>query len=162
MDSRRPYSCGICQVMRGITRPISHSGDGRMASFLCFDINSMSDFNKLNKQFVKFGRFLKQSKTPWLDTVNLLLGNKSDLTETEVNSTVKLAVPKSSAESFAKSVEASYFAVSAKSGQNLQPAMEDMIRRLRVAHQAKLNMSVNEVKTNQTNEAPGCLSCCSM
>ncbi|KAF5404374.1 hypothetical protein PHET_01990 [Paragonimus heterotremus] len=127
-----------------------------------FDINSMSDFNKLNKQFVKFGRFLKQSKTPWLDTINLLLGNKNDLTETEANSLIKLAVPKSSAESFAKSLEASYFAVSAKSGQNLQPAMEDMIRRLRIAHQAKLNMSANEVKNNQTNEAPGCLSCCSM
>ncbi|KAA3681300.1 uncharacterized protein DEA37_0010553 [Paragonimus westermani] len=127
-----------------------------------FDMNSMSDFNKLNKQFVKFGKFLKQSKTPWLDTVNLLLGNKSDLAEIEATSTMKLAVPKSSAESFAKSVEASYFAVSAKSGQNLQPAIEDMIRRLRAAHQAKLIMSVNGLNPSQMNEAPGCLSCCSM
>ncbi|KAG5450123.1 Ras- protein Rab-33B [Clonorchis sinensis] len=119
---------------------------------------SMSDFNQLDHRIMKMLKGLKTTKKLWEDTVNVLWANKWDLVN---SSPALLPVPRSSAEGLAKTLEADYFEVSAKTGYNVDSAVETFVRKLCQAQDSKLQMAQENLFPS-TEKKPTCLSCCSM
>ncbi|TGZ68208.1 hypothetical protein CRM22_004374 [Opisthorchis felineus] len=119
---------------------------------------SMSDFNQLDHRITKLLKGLKTTKKPWGETVNVLWANKWDLIN---SSPAFLPVPRSSADGLAKTLEADYFEVSAKTGYNMDSAVETFVRKLCQAQDSKLQMAQENLFPSTEKKAT-CLSCCSM
>ncbi|CAH8527379.1 unnamed protein product [Dicrocoelium dendriticum] len=138
-------------------RNLYHGADGIV---FMFDINSMKDFNDLTEELRRHVKKTKKGRLPWDNTVNLLIGNKCDAAQSLGGEGTFLTVPRTSTEALTRLLNATYFEVSSVSGQNVQLAVEELVRLLRNSQETALEINPELVAEQEGRCNCKCFSCC--
>ncbi|TNN13681.1 Ras-related protein [Schistosoma japonicum] len=119
---------------------------------LIFDIWSKETFYELER----YDKLLKENQTkPTLrKPIYMVLGNKTDLNQAQSDAGL-CKVAEQRIVDFVSNLNGIFFEISAKSGENVQEAIDTFLRKLKLASE-----KVNYSKEVKRNEKIGCCSCC--
>ncbi|KAK4470210.1 hypothetical protein MN116_005786 [Schistosoma mekongi] len=120
---------------------------------LIFDIWSKETFYELER----YNQLLKENqiKSTLRKPIYMVLGNKTDLTDQTQSNVTLCKVAEQRIVDFVSNLNATFFEISAKSGENVQEAIDAFLRNLKLS-----NEKVNYSKEIKENAKMGCCSCC--
>ncbi|VDP26920.1 unnamed protein product [Schistosoma curassoni] len=117
---------------------------------LIFDIWSKDTLTELEKYYYTS----KENQNQIIHKpIYMILGNKKDLIQTQPN-VLHNKIPDKCITDFVNDLDGTFFEISAKSGENVQEAIDAFLRKLKLASEKTNQSKVKE------NKKMGCCSCC--